>query len=303
MSRPLFVATWKFGQPVAEKALQVATSGHSMLDAIEHGIWVAENDETNPTVGFGGTPNADGKVELDACIMNGPDHGAGAVGGIQDILHPISIARKVMTETPHVMLVGDGARRFAIEQGFRPTDLLVEREKKRYAEWKAKRDKKATAPHADGKSGAPECDEEHHDTITLIGIDAASNLYGGCSTSGWGFKVPGRVGDSPIIGSGLYVDNEFGAAGATGTGENVMRYCATFWIVQLMGQGIPPTDACEQVVREIVRKDPLPIEKLSINFMALNKRGEFGAAGTSNGFVYATADQDASKLHRPKLIQ
>ena len=302
MPRPRFVATWKFGQPVADKALQVARSGHSMLDAIEHGIWVAENDEDNPTVGFGGTPNAEGRVELDACIMNGPDHGAGAVGGLQEILHPISIARKVMTETPHVMLVGAGAQQFALEQGFRKTDLLTQKEKQRFAEWRAKH-RPAAAPHADGKSGAPECDEEHHDTITLLGIDADANLYGGCSTSGWGYKIPGRVGDSPIIGAGLYVDNEFGAAGATGTGENVMRYCASFWIVQMMAQGLSPTEACAHVVREIARKDPLPMDKLSINFIAVNKAGEFGGAGTSEGFLYATAEAGSSRMHQPLLVK
>ena len=311
-NRPLFVATWKFGKPVAEKALEVVRSGHSMTDAIEQGIWVAENDVANSTVGYGGTPNADGKVELDACIMDGPKHSAGAVGGIQDMLHPITIARKVMTETPHVFLVGEGARKFALAQGFEKTEMLSEKAKKRYQEWLKK--KKSEAPHQKGgddidKDAFPaadvpvmEVDEHHHDTITLIGIDEDNNLYGGCSTSGWGFKVPGRVGDSPIIGSGLYVDNEYGAAGATGTGENVMRYCATFWIVQLMGQGMSPTDACKKVITEIARKDPLSLKKLAINFIAINKKGEHGGAGTSGGFVYATTDTAESKIHKPLIV-
>ena len=307
--RPLFVATWKFGKAVSDKALQVARTGHTMLDAIEQGIWVSENDAANSTVGYGGTPNADGKVELDACIMSGPDHAAGCVAALQDILHPISIARKVMTESPHAMLMGSGARKFALEQGFEKTDMLSENAKKRFEKWQ-KESRKSKAPHQDGGDdrkredrGGDGVHELNHDTIALIGIDSKSNLYGGCSTSGWGYKHPGRVGDSPIIGSGLYVDNEYGAAGATGTGENVMRWCASFWIVQLMGQGLKPAEACEKVIREIARKDPLPMEKLAINFIALNKDGEYGAAGTSGGFVYATTDVSESLIRKPTIVK
>ena len=309
--RPLFLATWKFGQAVADKALQVARTGHTMLDAIEQGIWVAEADERNSTVGIGGTPNAIGQVELDACIMSGPGHLAGSVAAIQDFLHPISVARKVMENTPHVMLVGDGARRFAAETGYEPMNLLTERRKEAWEKWK--QEKAGTqAPHRDGSDDIRDKDREaiddgrdphHHDTIALVGIDDNGDLYGGCSTSGWGFKVPGRVGDSPIIGSGLYVDNEIGAVGSTGTGENVMRWCAAFWITQLMGTGMGPTEACVKVIREIARKDPLPFEKLALNFIALNKDGEVGGAGTSGGFVFATADASGSKVQPGTIIK
>jgi len=323
---PRFVATWGFGQTVAEKALAVAQSGHSMLDAIERGIWVAEMDESNSTVGAGGTPNAIGQVELDACIMSGPDHAAGCVAGLRDILHPISVARKIMTNTKHVMLVGENARSFALQQGFAKYDLLTENEKAKWQKWQ-RENAPAPAPHQDPKA-MPDDDSQsisfqkrqnvgslnsihddgrshnqHHDTIALVGIDENGDLFGGCSTSGWGYKVPGRVGDSPIIGSGLYVDNEIGAVGSTGTGENVMRWCATFWITQLMGSGLSPVDACEKVIREIARKDPLPMDKLAINFIAINKKGEFGGAGTSGGFQFATTDPEESMLHSARLVK
>lgn len=318
MQRPLFLATWNFGQAVADKAASIVANGHSMLDAIERGIWVAELDATNSTVGYGGTPNAQGHVELDACIMSGPGHQAGCVAGLQGIMHPISVARKVMTETPHVMLVGQGAQDFAVEQGFEKVDLLTEKERTKFQRWQEKQGPSA-APHQDGQAipddpkesddialrerGDGRSHDEHHDTIALIGIDEMGDLYGGCSTSGWGYKVPGRVGDSPIIGSGLYVDNEIGAVGSTGTGENVMRYCASFWIAQLMKQGLKPVDACEQVIREIARKDPQSMEQLAINFIAINKDGEYGAAGTSGGFRFAVVGSDQSQLFDARLVE
>lgn len=303
MPAPFFIATWNFGKDVTEKAFETATSGHSMIQAIEQGIWVAESDKTNSTVGIGGAPNATGQVELDACIMSGPGHQAGSVAGIQDVLHPISVARKVMTDTPHVCLVGGGARKYALENGFQKTEMLTEKAKTNWKKWQQAQ-KKSTAPHQENPNDLPvEKDGEHKDTVALLGMDEDGNLFGGCSTSGWGYKIPGRVGDSPIIGSGLYVDNEIGAVGSTGTGENVMRWCASFWITQMMASGMPPVDACEHVIREIVRKDPLPIEKLAINFIAINKKGEFGAAGTNRGFEFATTDQSGTNVQKAKLIK
>ena len=291
--RPLFVATWKFGKAVCERAVKTAMEGKPMLDAIERGIWVAEMDAGNASVGLGGTPNADGVVELDACIMSGPDHGAGSVAGLRDILHPISVARKVMEETRHVMLVGDGARQFALEQGFSKTELLTDNQRDRWKAWSAAKKKKEEAETVD---------EDQHDTITLVGVDEEGNLWGGCSTSGMGFKLPGRVGDSPIIGSGLYVDNQVGAAGATGIGENVMRYCASFMIVQFMREGSSPTEACERAIRQIEKSDPKSIGELDINFIALNKAGEHGAAGTSKGFVYAVADPEGGRHEKCPIL-
>lgn len=294
---PRFISTWKFGKPVNEAALRTVQQGGSMLDAIEKGIWVAEADAQNSSVGLGGIPAANGVVQLDACIMNGPDHNAGAVAGLEDILHPISVARKVMEETIHVMLVGEGARQFALQNGFQKTQLLTDSQKANYQRFLEKQ--KAEQQKA---NQLPEIDENNHDTIALVGVDADGNVFGGCSTSGWGFKLPGRVGDSPIIGSGLYVDNEVGGAGATGTGENVMRYCASLMIVEEMRRGTSPQKAIEVVIERIARKDPRKIDQLSINFVAINKQGETGAAGTNRGFQYAVTDPERSEVLDAKAL-
>ena len=256
-----------------------------MVDAIEQGIWVTEADVKNASVGIGGIPNAAGAVELDACIMTGPDHNAGSVGGLQDILHPISVARMVMEKTPHVMLVGEGAKQFAIKHGVPTTDLLTEKQQQQWQTWKDKQSEKK-----------PPINEDHHDTIAMLGLDGQGNLFGGCSTSGWGYKIPGRIGDSPIIGSGLYVDNQVGAAGATGLGENVMRHCGSFLVVEMMRQGASPTEACEQAIRRIAELDPKNLSNLDINFIALSKQGVYGAAGTSKGFKYSIANPAETKV-------
>ncbi|MEE2638992.1 MAG: N(4)-(beta-N-acetylglucosaminyl)-L-asparaginase, partial [Planctomycetota bacterium] len=291
---PKFISTWKFGKAVNEAALQTVEQGGSMLDGIEKGIWVAEADAQNASVGLGGIPAANGVVQLDACIMNGPDHNAGSVAGIEDILHPISVARKVMEETIHVMLVGEGAKEFALQNGFTRTSLLTDGQKENYKRFLEKQKAEKQQP--------PEIDENCHDTIALLGLDADGNLFGGCSTSGWGFKIPGRVGDSPIIGSGLYVDNEVGAAGATGIGENVMRYCASFMIVEEMRHGANPQQAIETVIARIVKKDPRKAEELAINFVAMNRKADTGAAGTSRGFQYAVTQPGRSEVQDARAI-
>lgn len=279
---PLIVSTWPFGKPANEAALQALKNGGSLLDAVEQGIWVAEKDVTNDSVGYGGTPNSAGVVQLDACIMNGVGHQAGSVAGLEGILHPISVARRVMEKTPHVMLVGEGARQFALEQGFENFNLLTEEKRQAWLKWKAEQDKKK--------------DDKSHDTIALLVLGADGNIAGGCSTSGRGYKLPGRVGDSPIIGSGLYVDNEVGAAGATGIGENVMRYCGSFLVVEYMRQGLSPQQACMKVVQRIASKDPNGM-KLSIHFIALDKQGRYGAAGSEHGFAYAVTSETESRVH------
>ncbi len=288
-TRPAVIATWRFGKPACELALKTAKSG-SMLDGIEQGIRLVEEDESNSSVGIGGIPNADGVVELDACIMAGPGHRAGSVGGLQDILHPISVARRVMEETPHVMLVGQGAKAFALSHGFQAVQLLTDNQRTQWQAWQAK------------QNNRPADDKENHDTIAMIGVDSNGDVYGGCSTSGLAYKLAGRVGDSPILGSGLYVDNSVGGAGATGVGENVMRYCGTFLIVEFMRSGMSPAEACEKTIRRIAELDPKNIDQLSINFIAINKQGEFGAAGTSPGFQFAFATNDKSDVVDAKLL-
>lgn len=280
---PLVVSTWNFGKAANEAALKVLTDGGSLLDAVEQGIWVTES-AGNGSVGLSGGPNAAGVVQLDACIMNGPDHKAGSVAALEGVRHPISAARRVMEKTRHVMLVGEGARMFAEEEGLETVPI---NSKERYEEWRKKR----AAAQDKGGDQKP----KGHDTIALLVLAKDGNIAGGCSTSGLGGKLPGRVGDSPILGSGLYVDNEVGAAGATGLGENVMRYCASFMIVELMRQGMAPHEACMQVIQRIIRTEPKG-KNLSINFVALNKQGLYGAAGTDRGFQYSVTTPGSSRV-------
>ena len=289
-TRPAVIATWPFGKPACELALKTAKSG-SMLDGIEQGIRIVEADVTNSTVGIGGAPNSAGVVELDACIMAGPGHKAGSVAGIQGIVHPISVARRVMEKTRHVLLVGEGAKQFAIAQGFEEKELTTSERRKEWEAWK----KKSSAEKK-------EINEDQHDTIAMVGVDEKGDVYGGCSTSGLSYKMPGRVGDSPILGSGLYVDNSVGGAGATGVGENVMRFCGSFLIVEFMRAGAKPTEACEKAIRRIAELDPLRIDQLDINFVAINKQGEMGAAGTSKGFKYGFAKEEGSGVTEAKLL-
>ena len=284
-SLPCFVSTWPFGKPANDIALGTLQSGKSVLDAVEQGIRSVEADVSNTSVGAGGTPNAAGVVQLDACIMYGPGHQAGSVAGIEGILHPISVARAVMEKTRHVMLVGQGARDFAIENGFEQANLLTDDRRTAWEKWRAEQNKQPAGSKAD-----------NHDTIALIGVAADGTVAGGCSTSGLGYKLPGRVGDSPILGSGLYVDNEVGGAGATGTGENVMRYCATFMIVEAMRHGMSPQAACVAAIRRISRRDPRDISELHINFVAIDKQGNVGAAGTDKEFRYAVTDGRSSSI-------
>lgn len=271
-ARPLIISTWPFGKKSNDRALEVFRQGGSPLDAVEKGINLAEADEENRSVGLSGIPNADGVVQLDACIMDGPTHKAGSVGALEGIAHPVSVARRVMEKTRHVMLVADGARAFALSEGF-----------------------ESAPPKTEPRPEPAPPGEDNHDTIALIALGPDGTLAGGCSTSGLGGKMPGRVGDSPIIGSGLYVDNEVGGAGATGIGENVMRFCGSFMVVEFMRLGMHPTQACIATIQRIMRKHP-PGTDLHVNFVALNTRGEYGAAGTGQGFQFSAATPEFSTV-------
>jgi N4-(beta-N-acetylglucosaminyl)-L-asparaginase len=270
--KPLLVATWPFSKPSNDAALKILLDGGSILDAVERGIWVTEDAAPDRSVGLGGAPNAAGFVQLDACIMFGPGHKAGSVAAIEGIRHPISAARRVMEQTRHVMLAGEGARVFALEQGL--ASIPVD-DRELYEKWRQK--------HGAQQLKKP----ENHDTIALLALGADGTIAGGCSTSGLAGKLPGRVGDSPIIGSGLYVDNDIGAAGSTGMGENVMRYCATFMIVEFMRQGLSPHEAIVKTIQRIIESERR--DDLQINFIALDKHGRYGAAGTDGYFKYAVA--------------
>lgn len=272
-SKEVVVATWEFGAACVDAAVRALQQGGTALDAVERGAAVAEADPGNRSVGLGGTPNRDGVVQVDAAIMWGPGHGAGSVAALEGILHPISVARRVMEVSPHVMLVGEGAARFALEQGFEQADLLTEETRKQWEVW---RDENQVGP------------VDNHDTIGVVAVDSAGDLAASCSTSGAGYKFPGRVGDSPIIGSGLYVDNDVGAAAATGLGEDIMRYCASYEVVAQMARGASPEEACVSLLRSVLEKDPKGADA-SICLIALNKQGAYGGGGMHKGFPYAVA--------------
>lgn len=277
---PLVISTWPFGKFANDIAIATLLANGARLDAVEQGIREVERRSSDKSVGLGGRPNAAGYPQLDACIMDGPGHRAGSVAGLEGIVHPITAARRVMEHTRHVMLVGEGARWFALEQGVESIDVTdLEAKKKAWVE----------------RERTSEVDRAGHDTIALLALDADGHIAGGCSTSGAGGKLPGRVGDSPILGAALYVDDEVGAAGATGVGENVMRYCATFQIVELMRQGMAPQAACEEVVHRIARVDPRGYA-LDICFVALDKQGRYGAAASNQRFPFAVATKDGSEV-------
>jgi len=271
VNKPLVIATWNVPNATAEawKALQ---EGQSALDAVERGTKVEEADTKNQSVGKGGRPDRDGQVTLDACIM---DHqgNCGAVVYLQNITHAVSVARKVMEETPHVMLAGDGAEKFAYEQGFQKENLLTEASEKGWKEWLE------TAEYK------PVINIENHDTIGMLALDEEGNLSGACTTSGMAFKMAGRVGDSPIIGAGLFVDNEVGAATATGMGEEVVKTVGSFLVVELMRQGYSPQKACEEAINRIVKNNPR-YKDIQVGYIALNKQGEYGGYCIHPGFSY-----------------
>ncbi|MCP5024068.1 MAG: N(4)-(beta-N-acetylglucosaminyl)-L-asparaginase [bacterium] len=287
---PVLIATWPFGQKATDLALEKLHSGAAPLDAITAGIGLIEDLGCDGSVGLAGRPNAAGYSQLDACIMSGPDHGAGSVAALEGIQHPISAARLVMEKSPHVMLVGEGARWFALEHGLESVDVSDLPAKK--TAWEKAR--------LQGES-KPDPGERGHDTIGLLILDADGNLYGGCSTSGAGGKTPGRVGDSPILGSGLYLDNEVGAAAGTGLGENIMRYSACAMIVEFMRQGLSPQAACEKIIHRIAATDPLGYD-LSICFIAINKAGQTGAACSNGDFPFALTDDSSSQIVRISAV-
>jgi N4-(beta-N-acetylglucosaminyl)-L-asparaginase len=266
--KPQVIATWNNPGAIAA-AWSVIQKGGTALDAVEQGARVPEADEKDRSVGYGGRPDREGRVTLDACIMDAQGN-AGSVCYLQEIKHPVSVARLVMEKTPHVILAGDGAQQFAIEQGFKKENLLTEESKKEWEEWLKTSHYK------------PVINIENHDTIGILAIDQNGNLSGACTTSGMAYKMSGRVGDSPIIGAGLFVDNEVGAATATGVGEAVLKTLGSFLVVELMRQGRSPQQACEEAVMRIVKKQQY--KDIQVGYVALNKAGEYGAYAIQPGF-------------------
>ncbi len=285
-NKPIVLSTWNFGLKANEGAWQILKNNGRALDAVEAGVKIPEADPSQRSVGLGGRPDRDGRVTLDACIMDEYSN-IGSVASLEHIAHPISVARAVMEKTPHVMLVGDGALQFALSQGFVKETFMNEQTKNEWKEWLKKNDYK------------PEVNIENHDTIGMIAMDSHGNLSGACTTSGMAYKMHGRVGDSPIIGAGLYVDNEIGAATATGHGEEVIRIAGSHLVVELMRQGNSPKDACKLAVERIIKLQTIRnknLKDIQVGFIALNKKGEYGAYCIQSGFNYAVYDHTGNKL-------
>lgn len=281
---PIVISTWNHGIPANEISAKILNAGGSALDAVEAGVRVTEADAQNQSVGLGGRPDRKGIVTLDASIMDSKGN-AGSVAFLQNIKHPISVARLVMEKTDHVMLAGQGALEFAKEQGFEEENLLTEQSAEGFEEWKQNNNIKDTwGPNDD------------HDTITSLAQDKNGNIAAACTTSGLAYKLHGRVGDSPIIGAGMFVDNEIGAAGATGVGELVMRTCGSFLVVELMRQGLSPMEACNEAVERIIQKEGKKT-KSQVGYIAIRKDGEVGYASIHQGFQYALYKNKKNRLY------
>jgi isoaspartyl peptidase/L-asparaginase-like protein (Ntn-hydrolase superfamily) len=283
-NNPVICSTWNFGLPANELAWKVLENGGKAMDAAEAGARHAESDQENSSVGFGGLPDEKGNVTLDACVMDSKGN-AGSVAFLQNIKHPVSVARKVMEETKHVMLVGEGARQFAVSNGFEEINLLTEESEKNWKKWLKER--REMTPH------------ETHDTLSVLVQDKIGDLAGACTTSGWAYKMHGRVGDSPIIGAGLFVDNEIGCAAATGLGEEVIKTTGSFLVVELMRQGYDPTKACEEALKRVIKAHNGNPD-FQIGYIALRKDGEIGSACLKWSFEYALARGGENKLHKIK---
>jgi N4-(beta-N-acetylglucosaminyl)-L-asparaginase len=280
---PVAIATWGPNQRSTQAAWDILNDGGYALDAVEAGARIPEGNPKDSSVGYGGMPDRDGHVTLDACIMN-EKGGAGSVCFIEEIMHPISVARRVMEKTPHVMLAGEGAQRFAVSEGFAREDLLTENAKKSLEQW------------LETSDYSPEINVERHDTIGILALDLQHRMCGACTTSGLAYKMRGRVGDSPIIGAGLYVDGEVGAAACTGLGELAMKTLASFMVVEEMHRGASPLKAAERAIKRIVRKFPKETEHAQIGLIALDVKGHHGAFGIHKGFNYALANKNGNNV-------
>ncbi|WP_037317890.1 N(4)-(beta-N-acetylglucosaminyl)-L-asparaginase [Salegentibacter sp. Hel_I_6] len=277
---PVSITTWNFHE-AGKKSGELLAEGKSALEAVQQGVMIEEANLDNTTVGNGGAPDREGEVTLDACIM-APDGNCGSVAYLKNIEHPVAVARKVMEETPHVMLVGEGAYNFAIQNGFKPKNLLTENSEKEWKKW------------LEEKDYMPIINIENHDTIGMLAIDKTGDVAGACTTSGLAYKMQGRVGDSPIIGSGLFLDNEIGGAVATGMGEEILKNVSSFLVVELMRQGKTPQEACKIAIERIVEKNP-EYKGFQVALLALNKQGEVGSYCIHPGFSYVVNSNGENK--------
>ncbi len=303
--KAIVISTWDAGLEANKAAWKVLGSGGRALDAVEQGVMVTEASQ-NCCVGLGANPDRDGFVTLDACIMD-ENHNCGSVAFLERIKHPISVARRVMEKTPHVMLVGSGAQQFAIAEGFPLEEQKLSPDaQKNYEEWLKKSEYKPIINIENKGNHGPfapqqfESGEWNHDTIGMVAMDANGNLSGSCTTSGMGFKMRGRLGDSPIIGAGLFVDNEAGACTATGQGEDVIRVAGSNTVVELMRQGLSPEAACKKVIERIIKIKKEKAKEIQVAFIALNKKGQAGSFAIHKGFSYAIKSNEVEKMVNAK---
>ena len=280
ISKPITISTWKHGLGSSEKAIQILKKNGYAIDAVEQGVRITESDPSVRTVGYGGYTDKEGFVTLDASIM---DHkgNAGSVAFLENIKHPISVARKIMDNSNHVMLVGKGAESFAYKEGFKKDNIITNQSKKNWKNWLQNREDISTT-------------QDNHDTIATLALDNHSNLAAACTTSGLAYKGHGRVGDSPIIGSGIFVDNEIGCAAATGSGEEIMKTVGSFLIVELMRQGFSPISACEQAIKRIIKK--YSDVMFQVAYIAIRKDGSIGYASIKKDFYYVISTAVETKI-------
>jgi N4-(beta-N-acetylglucosaminyl)-L-asparaginase len=275
--KPIVISTWRFGIQANAGAWKILSEKGRALDAVEAGVKITEADPNERSVGYGGRPDRDGRVTLDACIMDEFSN-IGSVACLEHIIHPIAVARAVMEKTPHAMLSGEGALAFALDQGFKKENLLTKTSEEEWKAWLKTSEYK------------PKVNIENHDTIGMLALDMNGNLSGACTTSGIAYKMHGRIGDSPIIGAGMYVDNEVGAAAATGQGEEIIRIVGSHTVVELMRQGFSPEESCKKAVERILasaKKRNKSLSDIQIGFIAINKKGQHGAFCLQKGFNYA----------------
>ena len=287
---PLVISTWIHGMEANAGAWSVLENGGAALDAVQKGVAVTESDMNNRSVGLAGRPDRDGHVTLDACIMD-HDSRCGSVAFLEDIQHPIDVARAIMDKTPHVMLVGEGAQKWALENGFSKVDFEVPipEVQKDYENWLIK---------SEYKTGV---NVENHDTIGMLALDASGRMAGACTTSGMAYKIRGRVGDSPIIGAGLFIDGDVGGATATGVGEAMIRTAGASAVVESMRRGASPEEACYDIVQRILKKHP-GVEGMQVGFLAMNVQGEYGGYSVYNGFNYALRSKDRNEMVDAKYM-
>ena len=290
-NNPLVISTWIHGMEANAGAWEILSNGGNALDAVQKGVAVTENDLNNRSVGLGGRPDRDGHVTLDACIMD-HDSRCGAVAFLEEIIHPIDVARAIMDKTPHVMLVGKGAQQWALENGFTKASFQVPVPpvQKDYEEWRIK---------SEYKTGV---NVENHDTIGMLALDANGRMAGACTTSGMAYKIRGRVGDSPIIGAGLFIDGDVGGATATGVGEAMIRIAGSSAVVESMRRGASPEEACYDIVQRILKKHP-GVDGMQVGFLAMNMQGETGGYSVYNGFNYALRNTGQNEMIDAKYMR